>query len=406
MMNVLMLSPGYPTEMQRFTRGLSEVGARVIGLGDQHEQALPEPVRKHLSAHIHVPNLWDEDVVVERVREASRGFTIHKVACLWEPGMVVAARVREALQIPGMGVEQSIAFRDKEIMKQVLDRAGIRTPRHTRVRTRSEGWAAAEAIGYPLIVKPISGAGATDTYRVDGPDELRRVLEQVRWLPEVSVEEFVDGEEFTFDTISAAGRVLYHNMLWYRPRPLDGKLHEWISPQAIALRDPGQDYLSEGFRMGLEVLDALGFQTGFSHMEWYRKADGEVVFGEIGARPPGARAVDLMNFASDIDLYRGWAEAFCHGRFSQPVERRYNAAIIFKRAMGEGRIQRIEGLESLKQRFGPSIASIDLLEIGQLRRDWKQVQVSDGFLIVRHPDLGTTVEIADRVATDLRLYAG
>ncbi len=54
---------------------------------------------------------------------------------------------------------------------------------------------------------------------------------------------------------------------------------------------------------------ALGFETGFTHMEWYRKADGEVVFGEIGGRPPGAHQVDQMNYACDFDVYREWARA-------------------------------------------------------------------------------------------------
>ena len=56
--------------------------------------------------------------------------------------------------------------------------------------------------------------------------------------------------------------------------------------------------------MGQDVIRALGFQTGFTHMEWYRKSDGEVVFGEIGARPPGAHQVDQMNFACDFDVLR------------------------------------------------------------------------------------------------------
>ncbi len=57
-------------------------------------------------------------------------------------------------------------------------------------------------------------------------------------------------------------------------------------------------------------------------MEWYRKADGEVVFGEIGGRPPGARTVDMMNYCTDNDTYVGWAEAVCLGR----VERRSSAS--------------------------------------------------------------------------------
>ena len=40
------------------------------------------------------------------------------------------------------------------------------------------------------------------------------------------------------------------------------------------------------------------------------------------------------------------------------------------------------------------------------RRDWKTTLVSDGYLIVRHPDLETTLAMADRVGTDLQLFAG
>lgn len=404
-MNVLMISPQYPAEMRGFTRGLAEVGARVVGVGDTPSAALPGDVQKHLSAYVHVASLWDEENVVRQLADVFRRARIDRVECLWEPGMMLAARIREAYGVPGLGVEQTVPFRDKETMKQVLDRAGIRTPRHARAATVGEVRAAAERIGYPLIVKPIAGAGATNTYPVGDPGELEGVLPLLRGVDEVSVEEFVDGEEFTFDTICAGGHVFYLNMSWYRPRPLDGKLNEWISPQAIALRRVEQPELADGRAMGFAVLEALGFRTGFTHMEWYRKADGEVVFGEIGGRPPGARMVDLMNFACDIDAYRGWAEAVCHGRFSQAVERRYNAAIVFKRAMGQGTIQRIDGLDSILHRFGPHVVQVDLLPIGAQRRNWQQQQISDGFVVVRHPDLATTLEMADRIGVDLRLYA-
>ena len=91
-------------------------------------------------------------------------------------------------------------------------------------------------------------------------------------------------------------------------------------------------------------------------MEWYRKADGEVVFGEIGARPPGARVVDLMNYATDGDLYVGWAEAVVHGRM-QPLERRYNVGSIFKRAQGVGRITHVDGLDRLLAEYGDAVVA-------------------------------------------------
>ena len=406
-MSVLMISPGYPTEMQFFTRGLARVGARVIGLGDQPEAALAPIVRECLAGYLRVGNLWDEAAVAEEVRRfAPRVGGIHQVECLWEPGMILAAKIREALGVPGMTVEQTLPFRDKGRMKQVLDAAGVRTPRHRRCAAESECRGAAEEIGYPLIVKPIAGAGSADTHRVESPADLERVLPRIRHVKEVSVEEFIEGDEYTFDTICANGEILYHNVSWYRPNPLLQRSLEWVSPQTIALREPDAPHLASGTALGRAVIRALGYRSGYTHMEWFRTPNGEAVFGEIGARAAGARSVDIMNFSCDADFFTGWAEAVVHGRLTQPWRRRYNAAIVFKRAQGQGRIRRIEGLERLLAAFGDHVVSVDLLPVGAPRRDWRQTLLSDGWLIVRHPDLAATCEMADRVGTDLQMYAG
>lgn len=406
-MNVVMISPAFPLEMREFTRGLAEVGARVIGLGDTPKELLPGSVQKHLSAYLRVPSLWDEDAVVAEVqRDVGRaGARVDRVECLWEPGMLLAARLREALELPGLTVAQTIPFRDKEKMKRVLDAAGIRTPRHFEAHTEDEIRAAAERIGYPICVKPIAGAGSADTYRANDAGDLERTLARIHHVKTVSVEEFVEGQELTFDTICRDGRILFYNVGTYRPNALVQRLNEWISPQTLALRDPDAAHLAPGLEMGRQVLRALEFSTGFTHMEWFLTGEGEAVFGEIGCRAPGARSVDTMNYANDIDLFRGWAEVVCRGTFSQAVTRPYNSAVIFKRAQGQGRISRIEGLEALLFNYGEHIPHVELLPIGAPRRNWKQTLISDGWLVVRHPDLGTTMELADKVGTDLRLYA-
>jgi formate-dependent phosphoribosylglycinamide formyltransferase (GAR transformylase) len=405
-MSVLFFSPGFPGEMPFFTAGLAEVGARVVGLGDQPAAALPERARRALSGYIQTPSLWDEDQVIDLVRRETGRHQITQVECLWEPGMLLAARLREALGLPGMTVAQTVPFRDKAAMKEVLNHAGIRTPHAFRAASADDCRQAAERVGYPLIVKPIAGAGSADTYRVESPAELEEILRRIRHVPEVSVEEFIDGQELTFDTICHGGEIGYFNVAWYRPRPLIARTLQWVSPQTITLRDVDAPDLRTGIEMGLQVLKALGYQTGFTHMEWFLKDDGEAVFGEIGARPPGARSTEIMNYGGDLDVFRGWAEAVCHHRFSQPVRRLYNAAVIFKRAQGEGRIQRIEGLESLLARFRRQIVAIELLPPGAMRRNWKQTLLSDGWLMVRDPDLETTMRIADAVGTDLQIYAG
>ena len=400
-----MISPGYPAEMALFTRGLAAAGASVIGVGDQSTPALPPIARDALVHYQPVGSLADGAAVAATVRELARQVRIERVECLWEPYMLLAARLREELGLPGLTVAQTVPFRDKERMKQLLDAAGIRTPRHESTETVAGVWAAAERLGFPLIVKPIAGAGSADTYRVDSAPELDDILPMLRHVPQVSVEEFVDAEEFTYDTICADAEVLFENICWYRPRPLLTKMHEWISPITVALRDLDAPDLQGGRALGASVLKVLGFRDGFTHMEWYRKADGDVVFGEIGARPPGARTVDVMNYATDADLFAGWAHAVTHGSIPFPVVRRYNAASIFKRAQGAGRITRYEGLDRLLAEYGDHVASVDLLPVGAPRRDWRATLIADGMVIVRHPELPQAAEMAHRFAADLHLFA-
>jgi len=390
--------------MGYFTRALAAVGATVIGVGDQPASALPHAARDALAHYEHV-SLADERAVLGALHGLTRHVSIDQVECLWEPYMILAARIRESFGAPGMTVEQTVPFRDKERMKRAIDAAGIRTPWHVSATTVAAVWEAAERAGYPLIIKPIAGAGSADTYRVDSAGELAEVLPLLRHVPEVSVEEFIDGEEFTYDTVCADGSILFENVMWYRPRPLQMKMHEWISPTSIVLRDLTVPNLQGGRQMGAEVLPALGFRTGFTHMEWYRKSDGDAVFGEIGARPPGARVVDLMNYASDGDLYVAWAEAVVHGRISQPLERWYNAGCVFKRANGVGRITHVEGLDKLMADYGEHVVLVDLLPVGAPRRDWRAVLISDGLIIVRHSELQQVIEMTERFAAELHMYA-
>ncbi|MGB5543697.1 MAG: ATP-grasp domain-containing protein, partial [Gammaproteobacteria bacterium] len=339
-MNVLIISPGYPADMPEFTRGLAECGARVFGVGDQPPAALPDLVRRSLSAYLQVRSLWRTEDVIDELHQQLRGHQLDRVECLWEPGIMLAAELRQHFGVQGLSIEQANRFRDKEAMKIALDAAGVRTPKHVAVESIAGCWEAAEEIGFPLILKPIAGAGSADTYRIENEEEMRAVLPRLRHVPKISIEEFVDGEEFTFDTITIDGEIAYHNIAWYRPRPLIARSNEWISPQVIALRDVDDAQYADGVNMGHQVIKALGFDTGFTHMEWYRKADGEVVFGEIGARPPGAHQVDQMKYACDFDVFRAWGEAITHGRIGTPFQRKYNVATIYKRARGLGRITR------------------------------------------------------------------
>jgi biotin carboxylase len=410
-MRVLFLGPAYPQEMQQFTRGLAEVGAEVYGVGDSRAAALPASVRSHLSHYLEVPRIMDEDDVIERVSAWMRGREIDRVLSNWEPTVILAARLRERWGMPGMSVDTVNGFRDKQLMKERVAAAGIRVPRAEKVVRTSRAEVAgltreaAERVGFPLIIKPIAGAGSADTYLCRDTKTLDEVIAKTAHVPELSVEEYIEGEEFTYDTVCVDGEPVYENVAQYLPKPLEARSEEWISPVIITVRDLAQKKIQTGIALGRKVLRALGMGDGFTHMEWFYTPAGEAVFGEIGCRPGGARLVDQMNYTGDIDLFREWGRTVCWKSFEAPRTRKYNCGVIFKRAKGQGRITQVHGLQAYKHRFGNAIVEDHLSRPGMMRRDWKATLVSDGYLMVRHPDWDEAKRISFAAATDITLFA-
>ena len=235
-MRVVFLSPAFPEEMMKFTRGLAEVGATVLGVGDTPREALPAGVKPYLADYLAVPRMLDEQDVMNRVSEWLRGRSIQGVLTNWEPCVLLAARLRERWGLPGMSVDTLMGFRDKELMKQRLRAAGLRVPRSRRVHTAAEVREAAEEIGFPLVLKPIGGAGCADTFKVSDWAGLERTLPALGKLTEASCEEYIEGEELTFDTVCIGGKPAIENVTMYLPKPLEAATNEWVFMQTIATR--------------------------------------------------------------------------------------------------------------------------------------------------------------------------
>lgn len=404
-MRVVFLNPVHPVEMQDFARALRQVGATVLGVGDTPADRLPSRVRGVLSDYLQVPRLLDERDVVARVRAWLGPVRPDRVETCWEPLVLTAARLRDRLGVPGMSYDVALGFRDKQLMKERVAAAGVPVPQAVRVRSADQARAAAEQVGYPLILKPIDGAGSASTYRCDDAADLERALSRMGHVAQASCEAFIDGEEFTYDTICVDGAPIYENVSQYLPRPLIARTNEWISPIILTFRDLADPRLAEGVALGRRVLAALQMERGYTHMEWYRTSAGRVVFGEIGCRPGGARLVDQMNVGADADLFVAWARAIVHGQAAAPTQKPYLTAIVFKRALGRGHITRIDGLAEFLREHGAHVAFEELLRPGQHRRDWTQTLLSDGFLLLKHPDETTIRALADRAARDIRLFA-
>lgn len=404
-MDILVIQPGFPAEIPYYVRGLARMGARVFGVGDQPQDYLPDIAKEGLSGYLQVSDFWNVQAMLKALAEWDIPAKIDRVECLWEVGMELAAEVRQAFGVPGMTPQETLLFRDKNLMRDTLNAAGIRNPKHANARTIAEVNQAAHEIGYPLIIKPISGAGSADTYRINTSKELETTLQNMGHIDEVIVEEFVRGEELTFDTICANGQILFHNITRYIPTMMECRNIESVCPTTIVLKDCDKEHFPLAHEQGHSVIKTLGFQTGFTHSEWFHTPQEEAVFCEIAGRPSGGLIGELINYSCDTDIYNAWAEALIHGKISQPIERKYNVVIVFKRALGLGKIQRIEGVEAVYQKYGDAVIRHQFTPVGDYRKDWKQSIIGDGFIIMRHPDYDKTLEMSEYVAKHIQLYA-
>src|SRR5690606_5837369 len=172
----------------------------------------------------------------------------------------------------------------------------------------------AARVGYPIILKPRDAAGAAATSRVDSEHELEAALSLFGpGVQSVAVEEFVEGHEGFYDTITIGGTVAVDFASHYYPNVLEAMRNRWISPQYISTnRIDGGGLYDELREMGQRVIHALGIDTSATHMEWFFGPKG-LKFSEIGARPPGVGCWDLYSVGNDMDVYRAWADAIVHG---------------------------------------------------------------------------------------------
>jgi formate-dependent phosphoribosylglycinamide formyltransferase (GAR transformylase) len=406
-MNAVFVEPAFPANQQEFVRGLHAVGARVIGIGERSPDELPGELASRMVHYEQVPSVVDADRLVQVVRGLQRITPIDRLEATVEAHVLAAAETREACGIPGVSLETAYLCRDKPAMKDVLRRAGVPCAASIGASTGEEARAFAREIGYPLILKPRAGAGASGTYKVNDDGELARAVEAcgLDRGGSCAVEEFVEGHEGFFDTITIDGRIAMHFVTHYYPNVLEAMRTRWISPQFVVTNrvDSVRDY-DEVKEMGRRVIEAMQIGTAPTHQEWFFGPKG-LRFSEIGVRPPGVGCWDLYCAANDLDIYREWAMAVCWGRTEAMPSRRFAAGIIALRPDRDGRIAGYEGVELVHERFREWVIDWHLPDRGTPTQPVDAGYMANAWIRLRHPDYDELRGMLDFIGQNVQVRA-
>lgn len=242
-------------------------------------------------------------------------FSVDRIVAISERLLLPAARLRDALGVPGMGLAETEVFRHKVRMKEHLAARGVRVPDFAPFTV---GNAVALLGKYPRIVlKPVDGMSSIGVFVLDSESEVRRLA---RERPDINadtydVEEHIDGTLYHIDTVVSAGTPTAVNASRY--------LDPTTSFTTLA---PSRDVnLADGperetlLAFNRQVLGCYPEFSGVTHHEVFLDRAGRPVFCEIAARPGGGGIIAGFQHRTGVNLDEAAVMAQLTGDVPKPT---------------------------------------------------------------------------------------
>ncbi len=319
MRNFIFISPAFPANYENFCAALKADGVNVLGIGDTPYETLSQRLKDTLTEYYRVENMENYDEMFRAVTFLSfRHGKIDWLESNNEYWLEQDARLREDFHITtGLYPKDMALIKHKSRMKESYKKAGVPAARWQIVSDLKSAEDFIRQVGYPVIVKPDSGVGASDTWKIQNERDLKSFFCNLPSTPYI-MEEFVPGEICSYDAIvNSKGRVLFET----------GN----ITP--ISIMDCVNDHDSIRFyivdkvaddlrQCGRACLKAFHVRSRFVHLEFFRLLEdhaylgpaGTVVGLEVNMRPSGGPTPDMVNFAYSTDCYQHYADMMVYDR--------------------------------------------------------------------------------------------
>ncbi|QEY24437.1 ATP-grasp domain-containing protein [Neisseria animalis] len=329
-LNFVMISPHFPTNFETFAVRLHENGFRTLGIADAPYESLSENLRRSLTEYYRVDNMEDYDQVYRAVAFFAHKYgRIDRIESHNEYWLELDAALRTDFNVPGYKNADMLSIKTKAQMKEVFRSIGLKVAQGRVFNGDEDARKLAAKLKFPVIIKPNSGVGASDTYKIRSASELEAFFGYKNPHTEYIMEEFIDGDIITFDGLADKnGKIVFYAGLEYSEAVLDTVENDRdmfyyvprdISPKLVAL--------------GQKCVDAFNVKERFFHFEFFRvKASGELLPLEINCRPPGGLTIDMWNYANDFDIFDEYAHIVKNNTFTADITHPWNVVYISRKA--------------------------------------------------------------------------
>ncbi|OOH90270.1 carboxylate--amine ligase [Pasteurellaceae bacterium 15-036681] len=350
--NFVMISPHFPTNFETFAVRLREKGFNTLGIADTPYEQLSEGLRNSLTEYYRVDNMEDYEQVYRAVGYFAHKYgRIDRIESHNEYWLELDAKLRTDFNVFGYKTDDMLAIKTKAQMKEVFKKAGLKVAKGRVFKDDADARKLAKELKLPVIIKPNSGVGASDTYKIRTNDDLEQFFKVKSPQVEYIMEEFIDGDIVTFDGLTDHdGNIVFYAGLEYSEAVLDtvekdGDMFYYvpreISPKLIEL--------------GKKCVNAFKVRERFFHFEFFRvKKTGELMPLEINCRPPGGLTIDMWNYANDFDVFREYANIVQDNKFYTDIQHPWNVVYISRKANQNY----VNSLDSVCEKFAGNIISV------------------------------------------------
>jgi hypothetical protein len=327
---------------------------------------------------------------------AKRFGNVYRIVTPQETLLAPVAAVNEALGLEAMTPDVVARTLDKSKLKSVLRQAGVATPREQIVDRVEDALRFVDAVGLPIVLKPLNGSGALTTFRITTEQQLTDILQLIK--PPVIAETCVAGQELCFDTVTLRNEPQCYSVCCYRPSIIDALENPATRWRCVMPRDLGP--YKSFIEQGLAAVQALQVGNAMTHMEGFITSSGPAGFIDATLRPAGARIGPMFGFAHDVDPYRLWARVAVDDAFDGPLDRKYAVGTIFLRNSGSGSVEIVDGIETTTNELDDVIVESRWPRIGGPK---SPTYTGDGFVTVRHPDVSVVENALDFIDQTIRI---
>ena len=206
----------------------------------------------------------------------------------------------------------------KSGMKEHYQRAGIPTARYHLVDDEKGCLAFIKEVGWPVVVKPDNGVGASDTHKLSNEVELGAFLaRRAEGVPYI-MEEFIHAEVNSYDAIiDSNGEPIFETG---NVTPMS--IMDIVNNEDNSIYYIVKDLPADTRKAGRATVKSFGVKSRFVHFEFFRLTQdqagmgkkGDVVALEVNMRPCGGFSPDMMNYANSTNVYKIWADMIAFDR--------------------------------------------------------------------------------------------